>query len=107
MGLDAYVYRNPASLHHRLGNISTISQLRSEILAVAQNRVPILLEKVVYEGAHAGDYLPLTEIDPLEVELDLLAEAAEGRFQLLGRFIEEMRELAAAAKAEKNPIYFG
>jgi len=142
MGLDAYVYRNPASLsfdpsspgvsidpetglidlegdmyrfeqevvalHHRLGNVAAISQLRSEILAIAQEQVPILTERVVYEGAHCGDYIPLSQMELLGRELRLLAEASDGnRSRLLEVFISEMTELVSVASAEKNPIYFG
>jgi len=142
MGLDAYVYRNPANLpfdpaspgvsidpetglidlegemyqfkhevvalHHRLGNMAAISQLRSEIHLVAQDRAPILMEKVVYEGAHCGDYIPLSQMDLLEQELELLAETSDGsRSAILEQFIHEMIELVSAARTERNPIYFG
>jgi len=142
MGLDAYVYRNPANLpfdpaspgvsidpdtglidlegemfrfkhdvvalHHRLGNMTAISELRSEIRIVARDGLPILMEKVVYDGTHAGDYLPLLEMDAMERELEWLKEVSQAnRSDLLDGFINEMSELVAAARAERNPIYFG
>lgn len=142
MGLDAYVYRNPANLpfdpaspgvsidpetglidlegemyrfkhdvvalHHRLGNMTAISQLRAEIRAFARNSVPILTEKIVYDGTHAGDYLPLSEMDALQRELELLKEVSRSnRSEPLDGFIYEMIELVSAARAESNPIYFG
>ena len=109
--LEGEMYRfkhEVVALHYRLGNITAISQLQSEIRAAAQNRVPILMEKVVYDGSHCGDYLPLSEMDLIERELELLTEVSlANRSQLLGGFIHEMNELVSAARAEKNPIYFG
>jgi hypothetical protein len=78
------------ALHHRLGNVSAIFQLQSEI------------------RAHCGDHIPFSEMDLLERELEFLVEASQDkRSNLLDLFIGQMTELVAAARTERNPIYFG
>src|SRR5437773_8809051 len=42
-------------IHHRIGNIALVGLLREE-LRRESNKFPILLEKVLYNGVHAGDY---------------------------------------------------
>ncbi len=95
-------------LHHRLGNISLIGLLRSELQREAA-RFPILLTKVLYSGSHAGDYLAVQEVPALQREIEALAHfrcttrEAEG---FLSDFRLQMAELAAASLSVSKPIVF-
>lgn len=55
--------------NHRLGNISLIGLLRAE-LNRDSSAFPILVQKVVYSGSHAGDFIPLDQIFSLQQELE-------------------------------------
>jgi hypothetical protein len=95
-------------LRHRLGNISLVGLLRSELQREA-HRFPILVTKVVYSGSHAGDHLRAEQILALQRELELLrgfrctSRKADG---FMAEFREQMSELAAAALAISKPIAF-
>jgi hypothetical protein len=65
-------------LHHRLGNISLVGLLRAELSREASG-FPLILQKVVYNGTHAGDWLGLEQIPQLQVELERL-----GGFKCVG-----------------------
>jgi len=69
---NACEHRGGTVLHHRLGNIALIALLRSEI-SREPARFQILLQKVLYNGIHAGDYLPLELFPALEKEVAQLA----------------------------------
>src|SRR5689334_19584624 len=72
---SACQHKRGVLLHHRLGNISLIGSLRSELQAES-SRFPVLLTKVIYSGSHAGDFLALDAISVLQQELEAL-----GHFQ--------------------------
>lgn len=59
-------------IHHRLGNIALVALLRRELNREASS-YPILLDKVVYNGIHAGDCIGLEQIPRLQIELQRLA----------------------------------
>src|SRR5258706_15202236 len=48
-------------LHHRIGSIWDVADLRSELQQQAQS-FPIIVEKVIYSGSHFGDFLDLDDI---------------------------------------------
>ncbi len=54
---------------HRLGNISLIALLRAE-LGRGATVFPMLLQKVLYSGSHAGDFLEPAVIPALIAELE-------------------------------------
>lgn len=58
-------------VYHRLGNIALVGLLRAE-LARDQEAFPLLLKKVLYNGSHCGDWLPLNLISELRMELEKL-----------------------------------
>ena len=79
---DAFAceHTHRARLHHRLGNISLIALLRSE-LAREGARFPILLRRVIYNGIHASDHLPVNMIPDLRGEIERLKS-----FRCVGNF---------------------
>ena len=95
-------------LHHRLGNITLIGSLRSELQRAAE-RFPILLKQVVYSGSHAGDFLPVETIPILQIELKLLHEFrcnTRKTTSFMARFNTQMSELATTALSVGKPIAF-
>jgi hypothetical protein len=108
---DPDLYRRFAdtvvALHYRLGNIALIAQLAEEVKRTTAAELPITTNTVLGSGAHCGDLVELGQIDALEQELQVLADAAEDRSVLMDEFLSHMRELVMVARAELNPIYFG
>ncbi len=95
-------------LHHRLGNISLIGLVRSELQREAA-RFSILLGKVVYNGSHAGDHLSVETIELLRVELEELASFKCGKRKsdpYIAEFRRQMNELVSAALFVRKPISF-
>ena len=58
-------------IHHYLGNMALIGVLRRELDREA-SVFPLLLQKVVYNGIHGGDWIGIHEFPQLQVELKLL-----------------------------------
>jgi hypothetical protein len=91
----------------RLGNISMIAHVR-ELLGDLQRtnlRFPILLEKVVYDGAHSGDSISTPDVPPLlkEVNTMLLRNTLDSMDKV---FFTSMKRLCEASIATGNPIVF-
>lgn len=95
-------------LHHYLGNIALIAELRAE-LNRQPTRFPILLRKVVYSGLHAGDVLTIEDVTQLQQELAVLKNFPASnpqREQWLQAFCQHMTELSICAKQLRRPIVF-
>lgn len=58
-------------IHHSLGNMARIAVLRMELEREA-SAFPLLLQKVVYNGIHGGDWIGTNELLQLRVELKLI-----------------------------------
>jgi hypothetical protein len=91
----------------RLGNVSNISTLREEI-EVAAGTIPSLLRsRVLYSATHSGDVIALSELDQLESELQMVRlKSGEQSSSFLQCFLQDLTELIASARAERNPIVF-
>jgi hypothetical protein len=101
-------HRGGMLLHHRLGNISLIGLLRSQLQCESE-RFRILVTKVLYSGSHSGDFLRIDEIPALQMELEHLREfrcssCEADRFMSV--FRERMSELATTALSVGKPIAF-
>ncbi len=95
-------------LHHRIGNIALVGLLREELERQAA-RFPILLEKVLYSSAHAGDYLSMDMILKVQSEVEELAEfaASDERNQgFVEEFKKQMQGLVDAALSVRKPVSF-
>lgn len=88
----------------RLGNIAEIAGLRNE-LCQGDGGVPIICEKVLYNGSHAGDKIDITEIDVLaeEVARARMRDELSGSAKL---FLNRLEQLIAASREQDNPIVF-
>jgi hypothetical protein len=95
-------------LHHRIGNISAVGAIRAELSKHAAS-FPLILSRVVYNGMHAGDYLPIDTLPQLEREVDLLGtiQSKDKIFdEVLRHFERVLAELVVAAKSVGKPISF-
>jgi hypothetical protein len=69
-------------------------------------RFPILLEKVLYDGTHTGDWIPakktpalLREVETVLHSRDILADSEK-------EFFDNMKQLCEASLNTGNPIMF-
>ena len=94
--------------HCRIGNIAHIDQLRAEIDEIPGCLLPIILEQVLGNGSHCGDFIDLSLLEALQREVDFLFTLTErNRSSSIQEFLSQMSDLIRAAKSENNPIYFG
>jgi len=92
-----------------LGNITRVGNLRSFLRTLQGKpgpRFPILLEEVLYDGTHTGDWIPvrgsralLKEVNTVLHSSDILAESEK-------EFFNNMKQLCEASIATGNPIMF-
>lgn len=95
-------------LHHRLGNISLIGMLRSELQRDA-SRFPILLGKVLYSESHAGDFLGVDLVPSLRAEVEALVEfrcSNRKTQEFMDQFHTQMSDLISASISVNKPIVF-
>ena len=96
-------------LSERLGNISMAAHLR-EFLRGLQGepgpKFPVLLKKVVYDGTHSGDSLPIQESPALLREVDLVLGSSDILTKGEKEFFHSMKRLCEASIATGNPIVF-
>lgn len=95
-------------LHHRLGNISLIGMLRSELQRKG-SRFPILLGKVLYSGSHGGDFLGVDVVRSVRAEVEALAEFKCSNRQtqeFMAHFRTQMSDLILASMSVNKPIVF-
>jgi hypothetical protein len=93
---------------HRLGNIALIGFLRG-LFQETPDRFPTLLSKVVYDGTHSGDILPLSDVERVAGEMSAVHTlhcSDESHETLLRKFERQMLELVEAAKSVSKPIVF-
>lgn len=91
-----------------IGNIALVANLRRE-LSREQHVFPVLLEKVLYNGIHAGDCLSLEDVDLLRLELEVLKDFQPADSELipyLQSFAANMFELVQCAQLLEKPIEF-
>jgi hypothetical protein len=92
-----------------LGNITRVKSLRGFLRALQGShgpKFPLLLEKVLYDGTHTGDWVPVEESAELLKEVstvlhssDILADSEKG-------FFNNMKLLCEASIETGNPIMF-
>jgi hypothetical protein len=92
-----------------LGNITRVGNLRSFLRALQGNpgpKFPLLLEEVLYDGTHTGDWIPakqspalLKEVNTVLHSIDILSDSEK-------EFFNNMKELCGASIATGNPIMF-
>lgn len=93
--------------HEHIGNIAMVAFLREEIGKAFGNQESLLSKRVVYNGVHAGDCIPFSQIELLGREIEELERITSlTRSPELTNFITQMRNLIAAANREGNGIVF-
>ena len=92
-----------------LGNITRAKNVH-EFLRGLQGtpgpKFPILLKKVVYDGTHTGDWIPVKQSPALMREVDLVLASRDILTQGEKEFFEAMKRLCEASIATGNPIVF-
>ena len=91
----------------RIGNISYIAHIRSWVESKEiqfGKRFPILLQRVVYSGSHAGDWIDHADAQRMLEELNNIETTAEDELQR--EFVQTMRQLCDASVTSSNPIMF-
>jgi hypothetical protein len=108
--LEKYACTHPGgvALQHHLGSIGVIVFLR-EVLEQSASPFPILIEKVLYDSSHCGDYLPLAELKELFAEIVQLSAVHAADIEeetLLRNFEQQLKELVTCAIQMRKPIVF-
>lgn len=88
----------------RLGNIAAVAYVREFLENNSPDRFPLLLERVVYDGTHCGDWVAASDVSQLLAETQTLQGLTND--PLILEFANAMVELAAASIATGNPIVF-
>ena len=92
-----------------LGNITRVKNLRSFLRALQGKpgpRFPLLLEKVLYDGTHTGDWIPAKESPALLNEVNTVLHSSDILADSEKEFFENMKQLCDASIATGNPIMF-
>lgn len=102
-------YRNscPHSGHlivKRLGNIAGVAYVRGFLEENSQNDFPLLLQRVVYDGTHAGDWIAARDVPQLLKETRKLQGLTTD--PIIVEFTNDMLALEEASIATGNPIVF-
>ncbi len=92
-----------------LGNITRVKNLRGFLRALQGSpgpRFPILLEKVLYDGTHTGDWIPAKKSPALLKEVSTVLHSSDILAESEKEFFNNMKELCEASIATGNPIMF-
>jgi hypothetical protein len=96
-------------LSERLGNITMAAHLRDFLRGLQGKpgpQFPVLLKKVVYDGTHSGDCIPVKESPALLREVDLVLGSSDILTESERDFFRSMKRLCEASIATGNPIVF-
>lgn len=92
-----------------LGNITRIHNVRDFLRGLQGNpgpKFPVLLKRVVYDGTHTGDWVPVKQSPALLREVNLVLGSSDILTQGEREFFEAMNRLCEASIATGNPIVF-
>jgi len=92
-----------------LGNITRAKNVRDFLRGLQGEpspKFPILLKKVVYDGTHTGDWVPVKESPALLREVDQVLASRDILTPGETEFFESMKRLCEASIATGNPIVF-
>lgn len=96
------------ALHHHLGSLGVIDFLREELERTPDD-FPLLLGKVLCDGSHTGDFLPLAELKELFAEtirLSVIHATDLEEESLIRNFEQQLKELITCAIQMRKPIVF-
>jgi len=92
-----------------LGNITRVQHLRTFLRGLQGKpgpRFPILLEKVIYNGTHTGDWIPRDESPALLKEVETVLHSRDILASSEKEFFENMKLLCEASIETGYPILF-
>jgi hypothetical protein len=92
-----------------LGNITRVGNLRSFLRGLQGNpgpKFPILLEDVLYDGTHTGDWIVSKEAAKLLKEVETVLHSSDILADSEKEFFNNMKLLCEASVATGNPIMF-
>lgn len=92
-----------------LGNVTRIKNLRSFLRALQGSPGPrfrLLLEKVLYDGTHTGDWIPAKQTPALLKEVETVLHSSDILADSEKEFFNNMKQLCDASIATGNPIMF-
>jgi len=92
-----------------LGNITKVGNLRSflrQLQGKPGPRFPILLEKVLYNGTHTGDFIHIKQSPALLKEVNTVLHSSDILADSEKEFFNNMKLLCEASIATGNPIMF-
>ena len=92
-----------------LGNINRVRNVREFLHGLEGEpgpKFPILLEDVVYDGTHTGDWVPIKKSPALLREVDLVLASRDILTPGEKEFFDSMKRLCEASVATGNPIGF-
>ena len=105
---EACEHENGILVHHRIGNVSLVSPLRAELKS-SSHEFHLILNRIVYDGIHGGDFIEVNDVRRLQAELEPLSrihssDSSIERF--LRNFEHQMKELIVSALGGNKPIAF-
>jgi hypothetical protein len=92
-----------------LGNITRARNIREFLRGLQGSpgpKFPILLEQVVYDGTHTGDWIPIKQVPKLLKEVETVLQSYDILTDSEKEFFNNMKELCEASLATKNPVMF-
>jgi hypothetical protein len=92
-----------------LGNITRAQHVREFLRGLQGDpgpKFPILLKKVVYDGTHTGDWIPVKQTPALLREVTTVLASSDILTQGEKEFFEAMKRLCDASIETENPITF-
>ena len=101
-------HENGVKIHHYIGNIALVSLLHREI-SREENKFDLILNKILYSGTHAGDYLEIKVVRQIQRELLHLSElvCSDKRSQdFVNYFCQQLNELVNESLKVNKPISF-
>lgn len=104
----ACAHENGVLVHHRIGNIALVAALREE-LTRCPHAFPVILNAILYNGIHAGDFIDYPTLVVLRPEIEALANVhcAERHLEhFMREFESQMRALLECALLVRKPIAF-
>lgn len=88
----------------RLGNIALIGHVGLFLEGQPSIQFSLIRARVVYEGAHTGDWIPAAFATELLEEARMLQRASSD--PIVARFAAALTELSEASVAIGNPVVF-
>jgi len=107
--LEDYCEHGGFLISEFLGNITRVKNLRGFLGGLQGKpgpRFPILLEEVLYNGTHTGDWVPKEHTQALAQEVATVLRSIDILTESEKEFFTAMQRLCAASLDTGNPILF-